>query len=179
MSPSSPDPLSWWQQMMQQAAPIPGLALPTLDIDEIDRRIREYQAVEGWLQMNLASIQMMRQTLEMQRAALSTWNLFQSKLQEAATTPPPAAGAAAAPSTSFSESTPSPALANPFEWMKSWWQAAQQAVQTGAAEASAAMPQAAGASTPAAEKGDGLKSEAALRKRTRGRRSAAEKPEKP
>ncbi len=177
MSTTPTDPLAWWQQMMQQAAPIPGLALPTLDIDEIDRRIREYQAVEGWLQMNLASIQMMRQTLEMQRAALTTWNQFQSQLQEAATTPPAATGAAAAPSPSYTESTPTPTLANPFEWMKSWWQAAQQAVQTGAAEASAAMTPAAGASTPATEKGDGLKREAAARKPRR--RSAGEKPEKP
>jgi hypothetical protein len=50
--------------------PIPGMAVPTFDPKEVEKRIAELKAVEGWLQMNLNMLKLSIQGLEMQRAAL-------------------------------------------------------------------------------------------------------------
>ncbi|MFT3736054.1 MAG: hypothetical protein QM776_13685 [Rhodocyclaceae bacterium] len=50
---------------------LPGMATPTLDVNEIEKRITDLRAVEGWLKMNLSMLQMTIQGLEVQRAALS------------------------------------------------------------------------------------------------------------
>ena len=51
---------------------IPGMVQPTMDPDEIEKKIRELQAVENWLKMNLTFVQMTAKTLEMQKSALET-----------------------------------------------------------------------------------------------------------
>lgn len=50
---------------------LPGMVTPTLDVDELDRRITDLKAVEGWLKMNLGMLQMSIQGLEVQRATLT------------------------------------------------------------------------------------------------------------
>ena len=50
--------------------PVPGMAMPTLDPDEIERRIAELRSVEGWLNMNLNMLRLSINGLEMQKAAL-------------------------------------------------------------------------------------------------------------
>jgi hypothetical protein len=50
--------------------PIPGMAMPTLDPAEVEKRIRELRSVETWLNMNLNMIKFAIQGLEVQRAAL-------------------------------------------------------------------------------------------------------------
>ncbi|MEC5384152.1 PhaM family polyhydroxyalkanoate granule multifunctional regulatory protein [Uliginosibacterium sp. H3] len=50
---------------------LPGMVTPTLDVDEISKRITDLRAVEGWLKMNLSMLQMTIQGLEVQGAALS------------------------------------------------------------------------------------------------------------
>ena len=50
--------------------PVPGLAMPTLDPEEIGKRITDLRAVEGWLALNLNMIKTAIQGLEMQKAAL-------------------------------------------------------------------------------------------------------------
>ncbi|MDB5816219.1 MAG: hypothetical protein JWM03_1882 [Rhodocyclales bacterium] len=50
---------------------LPGMVTPTLDVDEIAKRITDLKAVEGWLKMNLSMLQMTIQGLEVQSAALS------------------------------------------------------------------------------------------------------------
>ena len=50
--------------------PLPGMAMPTLDPDEIDRRIADLRSVEAWLAMNLNMVKFSIQGLELQRAAL-------------------------------------------------------------------------------------------------------------
>ena len=52
--------------------PLPGLVAPTLDIEELDKRIADMKAVEGWLKMNLGMLQMSIQGLEMQRTTIAT-----------------------------------------------------------------------------------------------------------
>jgi hypothetical protein len=50
--------------------PIPGMAVPTFDPQEVEKRIAELRSVEGWLTMNLNMVKLSIQGLEMQRAAL-------------------------------------------------------------------------------------------------------------
>ena len=50
--------------------PIPGMAMPTLDPVEIEKRIADLRSVEAWLNMNLNMVKFSIQGLELQRAAL-------------------------------------------------------------------------------------------------------------
>jgi len=50
--------------------PVPGMAVPTLDPKEVEKRVAELRSVESWLQMNLNMVQFAIQGLEMQRSAL-------------------------------------------------------------------------------------------------------------
>ena len=50
--------------------PIPGMAVPTFDPQEVERRIAELRSVEAWLNMNLNMLKFSIQGLELQRAAL-------------------------------------------------------------------------------------------------------------
>ncbi len=49
---------------------LPGIVTPTLDTDELGKRIADLKAVEGWLKSNLGLLQMTIQGLEMQRSTL-------------------------------------------------------------------------------------------------------------
>ena len=51
--------------------PVPGMAMPTLDPQEIDKRVQELKSVEMWLSMNLNMLRTAIQGLEMQKAGLS------------------------------------------------------------------------------------------------------------
>jgi len=50
--------------------PVPGMAMPTLDPQEVEKRIAELRSVEGWLAMNLNMVKLSIQGLEMQKATL-------------------------------------------------------------------------------------------------------------
>ena len=50
--------------------PLPGMAMPTLDPNEIEKRIAELRSVEGWLGMNLNMVKFAIQGLEVKKAAL-------------------------------------------------------------------------------------------------------------
>jgi hypothetical protein len=50
--------------------PIPGMAVPTFDPQEVEKRIAELRSVEAWLNMNLNMLKFSIQGLELQRAAL-------------------------------------------------------------------------------------------------------------
>jgi hypothetical protein len=58
-----------WSSM---GVPIPGMVTPTLDTDELEKRIKDMKAVEGWLKTNLGMLQMTIQGMEMQRTTLAT-----------------------------------------------------------------------------------------------------------
>jgi len=51
--------------------PVPGMAMPTLDPKEIEKRIQELKSVELWLGMNLNMLRMAIQGLEMQKSGLT------------------------------------------------------------------------------------------------------------
>lgn len=52
--------------------PIPGMIAPTMNLEDIDKKIAELKAVETWLTMNTGFVQMTVKTLEMQRAGLES-----------------------------------------------------------------------------------------------------------
>ena len=71
--PNSPqDPFEMFRRLWGPlGVPVPGMAMPTLDPQEIDKRIRDLKSVENWLAMNLNMLRMAIQGLEMQKATLS------------------------------------------------------------------------------------------------------------
>lgn len=75
---------------------MPGMMTPTLDVDELDKRISDLKAVEHWLKMNLNALQMTTQGLEMQRATLAAVKAMSEHAREASerrpADQPPAAG---------------------------------------------------------------------------------------
>ena len=72
MSTTPTDPMEFLKTLWGNTGmPLPGLVTPTLDTNELDKRITDLKAVEGWLKTNLGMLQMTIQGLEMQRATLS------------------------------------------------------------------------------------------------------------
>ena len=59
--------------------PIPGMAMPTVNVEEIDRKIGELKTVETWLTMQVGFVQMTVKTLEMQKVALESLNAAASR----------------------------------------------------------------------------------------------------
>lgn len=50
---------------------LPGIVVPTFDSDELEKRIADLKAVEGWLSMNLSMLQMTIRSLEMQKSTIN------------------------------------------------------------------------------------------------------------
>ena len=66
------DPLGFMRNMWgQMGFNLPGMVTPTFDVEELDKRIKDMKAVEGWLRMNLSMLQMTIQGLEMQRSTVT------------------------------------------------------------------------------------------------------------
>ena len=66
-----------WLEFMQKmwnpmSFPMPGMAIPTVNVEEVERKIAELKAVETWLTMQVGLLQMTIKTLEMQKAALES-----------------------------------------------------------------------------------------------------------
>ncbi|MEY3725250.1 MAG: hypothetical protein RLZZ365_1185 [Pseudomonadota bacterium] len=63
-------------------------AMPTFDVEELDKRIKDLKSVESWLSLNLNVLKSTIQTLEVQRATLMAIKSF----GEALATPPSPSG---------------------------------------------------------------------------------------
>ena len=66
-----------WLEFMQKmwnpmSFPMPGMAMPTVSVEEVGKKIAELKAVETWLTMQVGLLQMTIKTLEMQKAALES-----------------------------------------------------------------------------------------------------------
>jgi len=123
------DPLEFMRNMWgKMGFSLPGMVTPTLDVDELDKRIADMKAVENWLKMNLNSLQMATQALEMQRATIATMQAMSKIASEGGT---PAEGQAAQP--------------NPFASGMWPWNLMQQATEAKAAQAPAPSAPAASA----------------------------------
>jgi len=160
-------------------------SLPTLDPEELDKRIQDLRTVQFWLEQNARMIAMTIQGLEVQKMTLNTlkgMNVSLDSLREtlqARATPEPAAPEAAtakAPTTSQPEAratdaepaapdAPQADLINPMRW----WDTLAQQFTTLAAQAAQPMAAAAQAAQAAAEAPTTPKST----KSTKGARSKA------
>ncbi|MDO8959631.1 MAG: hypothetical protein Q7U85_07865 [Rhodocyclaceae bacterium] len=101
-NPTPNDPLEFLKGMWgNMGFSLPGMVTPTLDTDELGKRIADLKAVEGWLKSNLSLLQMTIQGLEMQRITLQT-------LQQMSQSAPEGEGNA-----------PNPFL-NPAAWPMPW-----------------------------------------------------------
>ena len=76
--------------------PVPGMAVPTMDPQEVEKRVADLKSVEAWLAMNLNMVRFAIQGLELQRSALQAMKEGSS---EAARSQMAAAGANSAAST--------------------------------------------------------------------------------
>ena len=92
------DPLNFMRNMWgNMGFSLPGMVAPTFDVEELDKRIKDMKAVEGWLRMNLSMLQMTIQGLEMQRTTVGAVQAMgkmasetaKSMTPEAAEAPPP------------------------------------------------------------------------------------------
>ncbi len=155
---TTPDPMAAFQAMLGHTGmPLAGLTFPTTDLAEIDRRIAEFKTVEGWLQMNLSGIQMMRQALEMQRNTLLGWQQLGRNASEALAAAAEAAQSSAmagsesataasggAPQAAGLGATAAGAAVPPlippaaFDAMAQWWQQMQNAAQQALAASASA-----------------------------------------
>ncbi len=83
-----------WGQM---GFSLPGMVTPTFDVEEIEKRVKDLKAVEGWLKMNLSMLQMTIQGLEMQCSTLTAVKAMgaMASQQAGAATPDAADGDAA------------------------------------------------------------------------------------
>ena len=69
--PPPQDPFEMYRRLWGQlGVPLPGMAMPTLDPKEIEKRISDLRSVEAWLNMNLNMVKFSIQGLELQKAAL-------------------------------------------------------------------------------------------------------------
>lgn len=66
------------------AMPIPSAMTPTLDPEELDKRIADLKTVEQWLTLNLNLLRGSVQALELQRATLSSMQSFGAAARAAA-----------------------------------------------------------------------------------------------
>lgn len=77
------DPMEFMRGMWSKMGfSLPGMVTPTLDVEELDKRIADMKAVENWLKMNLSSLQMATQALEMQRATIATMQAMSKIVSE-------------------------------------------------------------------------------------------------
>ena len=71
MAEQMPDPFEAFRKLWGPLGmPVPGMAMPTLDPAEIEKRVADLRSVEAWLSMNLNMVKLAIQGLEVQRSAL-------------------------------------------------------------------------------------------------------------
>jgi len=119
---------------------LPGMVTPTFDVNELEKRINDLKAVEGWLRMNLSMLQMTIQGLEMQRATLSVVQAMGDVAHKAhepsapppMQAPPPVQEAAPEPAPPASENEGGDALSQAALWPWTLMQQVQEAMQEAA-----------------------------------------------
>ena len=114
-----------------QAGAVPAWSMPTLDPQELDKRIQDLRTVQFWLEQNARMIAMTIQGLEVQKMTLSTLqgmnvsmdavrDALRARSGTAQASPEPAAPSPtqSAPPTDAppEEAAPQPELINPMRW---------------------------------------------------------------
>jgi hypothetical protein len=72
-----------WGSMNLPGANLAGMSAPPLSAEDLDKRIADLKAVESWLNMNVTMLRGTIQTMEIQRATLSTLKSMGASMAEA------------------------------------------------------------------------------------------------
>ena len=126
---------------------IPGIVVPTLSIDEINKQITDLKAVESWLSLNMNMLRSTIQALEVQSATIAALQSMGESLNsavksnaaatnsatEASSTPP--ADEKTGSNTNTANTAPPP-FGNPAAWWNMLQEQFQQAVNTATATTS-------------------------------------------
>lgn len=148
---SPPDPFEMFRRLWAPLGlPVPGMAMPTLDPAEVEKRIADLKSVETWLGMNLNMVKMAIQGLEVQKMALNAMRANASAVSAASDAARAFAGqaAASAPPEPAGKSAMNPGvnpMANPMLWP---W-----AMMQGGADAQATPPKPAASKVGNTKKG--------------------------
>jgi hypothetical protein len=142
------DPLAFIRNMWSSmGVTMPGMVTPTFDVDELDKRIKDMKAVEGWLRMNLSMLQMTIQGLEMQRSTLGAVQAMGQMASDAAKSmqaepaaPPPAPAPEPAPAVDTEKAALSEAAMWPWQMMQQMREQMQQSAEAAAQAAAEATP---------------------------------------
>ena len=147
-------------QAAASAAPaMPGMAqlggwvAPTLNVEELDKRIAELKAVQFWLDQNAAALKATIQALEVQKMTLTALRgmnvnmnemaqAFTARMPGAPSAPQPAAKPQAAPD-SPAKKAEGGAAVDPMQWWGALTQQFQSIAQAAIKDASAYKPTAA------------------------------------
>jgi hypothetical protein len=121
------DPLGFMRNMWgQMGFNLPGMVTPTFDVEELDKRIKDMKAVEGWLRMNLSMLQMTIQGLEMQRSTVSAVKTMGQMATDAAKSMKPEA-APQAPAPNFTVNAENGGISGAAAGAAMWpWQMMEQ-----------------------------------------------------
>ena len=68
---------------------IPGMSMPSLSPEDIDKQIADLKAVESWLQVNMNMLRGSIQALEVQSATMSALRSMSESFTKATSMPPP------------------------------------------------------------------------------------------
>ncbi|MES2262858.1 MAG: PhaM family polyhydroxyalkanoate granule multifunctional regulatory protein [Pseudomonadota bacterium] len=66
------DTLDFVKNLWGSMGVVPGIAAPTLSVDELDKKINDLKAVEAWLNLNTSMVRGTIQALEVQRNTIAT-----------------------------------------------------------------------------------------------------------
>jgi hypothetical protein len=90
------------------AQSLPSMMVPTLDINELDKRITDLRAVEQWLALNASMLRASIQTLEVQRNTIATLKTLSGTMMSKPLMTPAGSAAASAPTPAPSASAAAP-----------------------------------------------------------------------
>lgn len=73
----------WGAMNVPGVTNFPGMAAPTLSVDELDKKINDLKAVEAWLNLNMGMLRGSIQALEVQRGTIATLKSMGATLSNA------------------------------------------------------------------------------------------------
>lgn len=126
---------------------VPGMAAPTMSVDDLDKKITDLKAVETWLALNSSMVRGTIQALEVQRGTIAALKSMGNAFAQAAAKP---AGATEAPKAETAGGLDATQLGAPGMWWNMLQEQFKQAVKT--AMSPEAMAEAAARAQDAAAK---------------------------
>lgn len=150
------DAMEFARRSWSSSFSMPGSFSPTVDPEELDKRIADLRTVEQWLVLNLNLLRGAIQALELQRAALGSLKSFgeAARASAEATAQASAQSSAQSSTRASAQAAEPPAAAPPGLDPAVWWQTLQnqfkQITESALASTSAAMAAATQAGKPSA-----------------------------